>query len=75
MADRHGQVYSPTVETTIEELEIPRKDEVHYRVQCLFDQHFIPLDSTLRANENEWYSQERTPNGDILLRLNRTNTP
>jgi hypothetical protein len=60
IADRHRQVYSPTP---------IREDEVHYKVQYLFGQHFIPLDSELKPNENEWFKGVRQPNGDILLRL------
>lgn len=65
--DRHRQVYSP-IQHDAPETEVNREDEVHYKVQYLFGQHFIPLDSALHPNEDEWYSQKRLGNGDIILR-------
>ena len=45
-----------------------------YKVQAMWDIHFIALDDAIHPQQDEWFTQERKLNGDILLKR-RTFTP
>jgi hypothetical protein len=72
IADIHGQVYSPTLETTLEELELPNKDTRAYKVQYMFGHYFIPLDPKLNPKEGQFVDQTLEPNGQWTFKA-RTN--
>jgi hypothetical protein len=65
MADKHGQVYSPTLETTIEEIDQSRP----YKVQYLFGHYFIPLDPKLNPKEGQFVDQILEPNGQWTFKV------
>jgi hypothetical protein len=57
------------IEKQFQEREVrPYYDRRLFRVHYLNGHYFIVLDDAVHPQENEWYAQERQPNGDVLLR-------
>lgn len=44
------------------------KARIRQKVHLLWGYHFIVLHESLQVKEDQWYSQEILPNGDILLK-------
>jgi hypothetical protein len=45
------------------------KTTMRQKVHSLWGYHFIVLHESLQVKEDQWYSQEILPNGDIYLRV------
>ena len=43
-------------------------DRRPFKVQRMWGHYFIVLDDELHPHEDQWYSQELRPSGDILLK-------